>query len=169
MVNYGNGKIYKIEDLAGEMCYIGSTTKDYLSKRMVQHRAMYKHWLKEEGVSNYSVFRIFEKYGVNGCRIVLVELCPCDSRDELLKREVHYVRASDCVNKYIPSRTNKQYVKDKEEKIRIHKKQYNGSHAEDKKIKAICICGSTFRKTDTNRHERTTKHINYLANQAIDI
>ena len=69
MVNYGNGKIYKIEDLAGEMCYIGSTTNDYLSKRMVEHRAMYKRWQTVKGGKNFSVFRIFEKYGVDGCRI----------------------------------------------------------------------------------------------------
>ena len=49
MVNYGNGKIYKIEPICdhdeGEV-YIGSTTKDYLSQRMDTHRADYKSWLK---------------------------------------------------------------------------------------------------------------------------
>ncbi len=50
MVNYNNGKIYMIEDLAGEMVYVGSTTKDFLSKRMVEHRAMYKRWQTIEGV-----------------------------------------------------------------------------------------------------------------------
>ena len=36
MVNYNNGKIYKIEPLNGEEgdIYIGSTTKEYLSQRM---------------------------------------------------------------------------------------------------------------------------------------
>ncbi len=44
MVNYQNGKIYKIQDIGGNMCYIGSTTKDFLSKRMVEHRSAYKNW-----------------------------------------------------------------------------------------------------------------------------
>ena len=44
MVNYNNGKIYKIEDLSGEICYIGSTTKERLCQRMVNHRAKYIHW-----------------------------------------------------------------------------------------------------------------------------
>ena len=83
MVNYQNGKIYKIENLGGDMCYIGSTTKDYLSKRMVEHRSAYKQWLKQAGGRNVSVFGIFEKYGVDNCRIVLVELCPCNSKDEI--------------------------------------------------------------------------------------
>ena len=113
MVNYQNGKIYKIEDLAGAMCYIGSTTKDYLSKRMVEHhRAMYKRWQTVKGGKNFSVFKLFEKYGMDGCRIVLVELCPCDSRDELLKREAHYIRTSDCVNIHVPDRKPQEYYDD---------------------------------------------------------
>ena len=65
MVNYNNGKIYKIENLGGNMCYIGSTTKDYLSKRMVQHRSLYKRWKDGKCVSNISVFKMFEKYGLD--------------------------------------------------------------------------------------------------------
>ena len=79
MVNYQNGKIYKIEDTGGNMCYIGSTTKDYLSKRMVQHRACYNLWKKDPTATRYSVFSIFEEYGIDNCRIVLVELCPCNT------------------------------------------------------------------------------------------
>ena len=105
MVNYNNGKIYKIEDLAGEMCYIGSTTKDYLSKRMVQHRSLYKRWKDGKCVSNISVFKMFEKYGLDQCRIVLIELVPCDKKDELLKREAHYIRTLYYIHMYISIRT----------------------------------------------------------------
>ena len=59
MLNYQNGKIYRIEDLAGEMCYIGSTTKDYLSKRMSTHRSNYKSFLNG-GYHKITVFEIFE-------------------------------------------------------------------------------------------------------------
>ena len=44
MVNYNNGKIYKIEDLNGEMCYYGLTTKERLCKRMTEHKRAYKCW-----------------------------------------------------------------------------------------------------------------------------
>ena len=44
MVNYGNSKIYKIWSPNGDNIYIGSTTKKYLSQRMVEHRCDYnKH------------------------------------------------------------------------------------------------------------------------------
>ena len=42
MVNYNNSKVYKIWSHAGDKIYIGSTTKDYLSKRMTDHRSAYK-------------------------------------------------------------------------------------------------------------------------------
>ena len=41
MVNYSNGKIYKIESDLGDLIYIGSTTKYYLSQRMERHRFDY--------------------------------------------------------------------------------------------------------------------------------
>ena len=44
MVNYNNGKIYKIENNIDDMIYIGSTTKQYLSQRMDKHRSSYKRW-----------------------------------------------------------------------------------------------------------------------------
>ena len=99
MVNYQNGKIYKIEDVGGNMCYIGSTTKDFLSKRMSEHRSKYRYWQLDHTKTKYSVFDIFEAYGIENCRIVLVELCACDTKDELIKSEAHYIRTMNCVNK----------------------------------------------------------------------
>ena len=49
--NYNKGKIYKIEPICdhdeGDI-YIGSTTKDYLSQRMVFHKGDYIKWKKRE-------------------------------------------------------------------------------------------------------------------------
>ena len=45
MVNYQNGKIYKIESHQGDKIYIGSTTKQYSSQRLVAHRDDYTYWL----------------------------------------------------------------------------------------------------------------------------
>ena len=190
MVNYNNGKIYKIEDLGGEMCYIGSTTKDYLSKRMVAHRSNYKHF-KTTGAKNVTVFQIFDKYGIDNCRIVLIELCPCDTKDELLKREAYYMKLFPCVNTHIPIKSqntkkeyeqdyhtehkeernqkSRQYNSDHKEQIRTYKLEYNKMRVEITKQKVACICGSTFRKLDTNRHEQSIKHINYIANQLTDV
>ena len=43
---YSNGKIYKITNNINNECYIGSTITD-LNKRMAEHIAHYKLWLKD--------------------------------------------------------------------------------------------------------------------------
>ncbi len=123
MVNYQNGKIYKIEDVGGNMCYIGSTTKDFLSKRMAEHRGAYNRW-KNQSCNQTMVYGIFDKYDIDNCRIVLIELYPCDTKDQLTSREAHFIRTLECVNKYIPGRTNNEYVEDNKEHILEYRKQY---------------------------------------------
>ena len=39
---YQNGKIYKIEDVCGNISYVGSTTKELLCHRMADHRAKFE-------------------------------------------------------------------------------------------------------------------------------
>ena len=48
MVNYDNGKIYKIKSNQTNKIYVGSTTKTYLSQRMDQHRSAVKVILQEK-------------------------------------------------------------------------------------------------------------------------
>ena len=130
---------------------------------------------KKTGAKNVTVFQLFDKYGIDNCRIVLVELCPCDTKDELLKREAYHINEMECVNKCRPCITKqekadyrKQYMSDHKEEIKKYKREYNiknNKHA----IKNICACGSTYNKQKLSRHEKTTKHINYLTNQPIDV
>ena len=123
MVNYNEGKIYKIESTLGNMVYYGSTTKKRLCDRMTTHRGDYNKWLK--GKSNLvMVYNLFEEYGLENCKIILVENCPCESRDELHAREAHYIRNFECVNKCIPNRTNKEYYEDNKVKIAEKAKVY---------------------------------------------
>ena len=134
MVNYQNGKIYKIEDVGGNMCYIGSTTKDFLSKRMAEHRTVYTCY-KNGKANNFTVFNIFDKYGVENCRIVLIELFPCDTKDELTGRESHYIRTVECVNKMIPDRTRAEYGKKRYEENKDALLAYKKSITKNTKTK----------------------------------
>lgn len=132
MVNYGNGKIYKIEpivDFEEGYIYIGSTTKQYLSQRLDTHRSEYKRF-KDGKCKLVKVYEIFDKYGgVENCKIILLENVNCNSRDELLAREAYYIRNLDCVNKNIPGRSTYQYYEDNKEKY----KQYY----QDNKVKKL--------------------------------
>ena len=193
MVNYNNGKIYKIEALNrddGDI-YIGSTTKQYLSQRMDTHRSNYKHWLNSNKTSELTTsFKLFEKYGIDNCVIILLELASVNSKDELLQREAFYIKNLECINKCIPIVNNedvkkrkKEYYKNnsvyfneqsvkyynekRDEILKSTKEYYNKNKEkiiENKKNdeKTTCECGSIFRKCDKSQHLKTKKHLKYL-------
>jgi hypothetical protein len=123
MVNYANGKVYKIESPLGDKIYIGSTTKTQLSMRMSKHRADYKNW-KNGKYNMVTSYLIFEKYGVENCKIVLLENYPCESKDQLSAREAHFIRTLECVNKVVPLRTKAEYYVDNREAITEKHKAY---------------------------------------------
>jgi len=166
--NYNNGKVYKIESHLGDKVYYGSTTKKLLSQRMTKHRGDYKGWLKGK-CHLVTSYYLFEEYGLENCKIILVESCPCETKDELKARESYYIRNFDCVNKYIPGRTNKEYRTDNKSKKAEHDRQYYEDNkskiSEQRKIKTTCECGSICRKAEKSRHERTIKHINFINSQ----
>jgi hypothetical protein len=56
---------------------------------------------------------------------------------------------------------NKEIIKEKDKEYRKNNKE---KIAEKKKETYDCECGSTFRKDDKSRHERTIKHQNYIKN-----
>jgi len=79
MVNYKNGKIYKIVNDVNDKFYIGSTAQKYLSSRMATHRQKHSKCMsKNLGVD------------LKECSIILIENYPCKDNDELLKKEREY-------------------------------------------------------------------------------
>ena len=120
--NFNNGKIYKIEYIYSnddEAIYIGSTTKKYLSQRMTAHRAAYKRYNKTS-IGFMSSFIMFNKYGVNNCKISLLENVISSNSDELKIHECKYIKLLNCVNIH--------YNEDK------HKKDVLIQYNEDKHI-----------------------------------
>jgi len=159
MSKYINGKIYKIESMnenqeEGDI-YIGSSSRPYLCQRMGNHRADYRKWKKGTVTSYMTSFILFDKYGVDNCKITLLENFPCDSKDELLSREAFYIRKLKCVNKQIPLRTKKEWRMDNIEDVKKYFLMRNG-------IKVNCLCGSVHGVTKTFRHVRIQKHLKFL-------
>ena len=111
MVNYQNGKIYKLVCNSTGLVYFGSTCENTLARRLAGHTKDYKRGIK------ISSTKIIENgnYG-----IFLVETYPCNSKDELNMRERFYIENNDCVNKLIPIRT--------EEEKKLYEKEYNAKH-----------------------------------------
>ena len=119
---YEKGKIYKITDLGYNKMYIGSTC-EILSKRMARHRAGYNYKRKNEKKNCASV-RLFDEFGIDNCKIELVENYPCSSKEELFKREGFYIQSNDCLNKLIMGRTKKDWYEDNKEYVYKNTKQW---------------------------------------------
>ena len=86
MNRYENGKNYKITDVGYNKCYIGSTCES-LSKRMERHRTQYKEYIKGRMKKKTTAIDIFNELGIENCTIELIENYPCQSKEELFKRE----------------------------------------------------------------------------------
>jgi len=195
MVNYENGKIYKIESISCEgKVYVGSTTKEYLSQRMDYHRYDYIRWKNGKKQHKLYSFVLFDMYGLKNCKITLLEIFPCKTSDELHAKEGEYIRMLDCVNKNVAGRTKKEsqknyynnhksdenfiqnrkeyrakYVIDNHETIIEKKREFNQLHIEEinKKagIKFNCECGSCCRIGEKARHYKSKKHQDYFKTQ----
>ncbi len=170
---YINAKIYKIIDLDEQMIYIGSTIQ-MLCKRFASHIYLYKN-----KINNLSSFEIFDKYGIENCKILLIENYPCNSREELCKKEGEYIKKIECVNKRVAGRTFDKYYEDnkkeiikkmknhydenKEEIIKKRKNHYKENKEEINKIRLskICCpkCNNITSKTNIKRHQKSKKCI----------
>ena len=182
MTNYSNGKIYKI--VGGDECYIGSTTKARLCQRMTAHRSDYFKWKIGER-SFVASYHLFDKYGIENCVIELVELYPCNSKDELNAREGMYIKSETCVNRNIAGRSIQTYYQDNKEKLQDYRKQYYEQNKETvqavqrtystkyrelnkdailqkSKLKYTCECGSHIRIRDKSHHNKTQKHTAFI-------
>ena len=139
MVNYQNGKIYKITNSNTNDIYVGSTTDD-LSKRLHQHKIA-TAFCSSKNILNG-----------NDVKIELIALYPCNSKEELTLEEAKYIRELECVNINIPHRSvkernskyyqdnkeeitkkNKIYVENNLEKTKQYRQEYRDNHKEEAK------------------------------------
>lgn len=98
MCDYTLGKIYRVCDKKRKMIYFGSTCKKSLDERFEQHKFNYLTW-KQNGKRYYTLFEIFDDYGVDNCIIELIEDYPCNSLQELVAKEDLYIQSLNCVNR----------------------------------------------------------------------
>lgn len=115
MVNYGNGKIYRIVcNITGKQ-YIGATTIA-LCSRLSQHKKLFygkKNSLSREVIEggDYAIY--------------LIEDYPCERKEQLLARERYYIDTFDCVNKKVPLRTKQEWYNDNREDVIKKQTEWN--------------------------------------------
>jgi len=170
--DYSNGKIYFIQDRLTEEIYFGSTTRS-LKIRLQNHEAAYQQYLK----GNYKYNSVYDILKNGNYYIALIEYFPCDTKEELHKREGEYQKYSPCVNKYIAGRDKKErevryYQKNKQKIIDYAKDRYRRKSEEIKEYqrqryqkvkwkyleKVTCNCGCQVSRKQLNYHLQTKKH-----------
>lgn len=127
--------VYSITSMKGNKVYIGSTVSN-----ITQRKASHIH-RSHNCTSNI----LFDEYGSENCIFTVLEECTLEQRFE---RERFYIENTpDAVNKYIPSRTKKEYGLEwrKNNKQQCNnkslewynknKEEYNRKRREDRKAK----------------------------------
>ena len=167
MVNYKQGKIYKIECNVTGLIYIGSTCKKKLSQRMSEYRSNYKKYLNGKK-KYYSVFKVMEN---KDYVIILIEDFPCNSKDQLFARERYYTNEIECVNIYKNQGRclelgKKEYDKERKKEYRdknvdkIKEKRDGNKNKLNEKF--TCSCGGKYIHCNRSRHFKTKIHLKYL-------
>lgn len=108
-MNLQLGKIYKVMNIDTGEVYFGSTCERLLCNRMSKYRASKRRFNNVMG-------------DISKCKIYLVENYPCETKEELLRRERFYIENFPCKNKNIPSRTKAEYYKQNREKMLLKAK-----------------------------------------------
>ena len=142
MVNYGNGKIYKIVDFSNKNFYVGSTAQPKLCSRLGEHVSKFNCYMRGTNPKYCASMEILinENY-----KIFLLEIYPCNSKEELNMKEQEHIdklRCDSLVNKqdaYVSKEDmlikQKKYREDNKEEIKIKKQIYNQEHKEEIKIR----------------------------------
>jgi hypothetical protein len=189
MSNYQNGKIYKIVCNITNEIYVGSTISS-LSERLRHHISEYKYYINNK--QNFvSSFVIIER---GNYKIVLLENCPCETKEQLLIRERYYFDTLNCINKMRPIITTKEqceykqdyykqyyienrdeikeqhkqyYIENKKEIAKKHK-QYGIENREKLTELFDCECGGKYQKQNKALHFKSKRHQNYLQQLSIN-
>ncbi len=117
-----------------------------LNGRMMAPLIMFKKNNKSNYVTSFELLRY------DDCYIELLEDYPCNSNNELQRREGQLIRETEkVINKYVAGRTDAEYKFDNRDKI-------------CKKIQ--CECGGHHLYNHTARHLKTNKHKKYINEQS---
>ena len=165
-MEYTNGKIYQILNNVNDEVYVGSTTQP-LGKRL------YKHQHGSKNRDNL-INKLIREIGEDSIYIELIEIYPCNSREELRAREGYYIRERGTLNNLIAGRTPQEWVEDNKDKIKEYKHNYYKHNMEQEHIRRkheniTCdVCGCQGLRTNLARHQKSQKcksHVKPIENE----
>lgn len=180
MPAYSKGKIYTIRYRGDDsLVYVGSTIQS-LAARMGGHRQDCNKQCK----NSLLYMKMRETNDMDNWSIELFELYPCNSKEELLKREGEVIREISSLNKQIAGRKKEQWREENRKQLLEKKKQYYENNKDiilDKQkafyeenkdkiklkryVKVQCECGGHYSNWNKIRHLKSPKHQNYINGQ----
>ena len=122
MPNYQESKIYKLVCLNTGMIYVGSTTQP-LCKRLAGHKAKTNRARSKKIIEG------------NNYIILLIELFPCNSVEELCAREYEVIQNTTCINRKLLT----------QEERKAYQAKWRAEHPDYHKN--FCIANPTYKKT----------------------
>jgi hypothetical protein len=134
MEKYQKGKVYAIICNKTGRRYVGSTCEPTLARRLAQHVQGFKCWLKNDKgfLTSFDIIKDENYY------IILLELYPCNSRDELRMCEQKHIDLNECINKQKAYQSKeklqeyrKKYIEQHRDEIREKQKQYNEQNRDE--------------------------------------
>jgi len=180
------GRIYKIIASEGNEVYVGSTFNT-IRDRFQQHKNDFK-----KGKNDISVYDMFEKYGFDGCKMILIKEYEVEDRKHLEVYETLWIKKMNAINKVQPfgnkikelrkqyfkkyskmyreenkellSKKSKLYREENKERKRETNRIYREKNKEKISEKIECECGSRVRRGGLATHKKTAKHIKFSEN-----
>lgn len=126
MPNYQDAKIYTIRCRTDDtLIYVGSTTQP-LYKRWGGHKVISRN----EKCKNILIYTKINNDWDNWY-IELYETCPCNSSEELRRREGQVIRLIGTLNSRIAGRTMKEYYQNHRQELVEKMKEYNKNHKQE--------------------------------------
>ena len=117
---YTNGKIYRIWNMMNDRFYVGSTIQP-LHKRMIGHRC----GAGKPQCSKVKLYTDMNTLGYEHFKIELIEYYPCNSRDELTRREGEIIRElKPELNMQIAGRTSKEWFIENKDILKEKQREY---------------------------------------------
>jgi hypothetical protein len=124
MPDYSKGVIYMLEPTIeydkGDI-YYGSTTQP-LYKRLFQHKSSFNC---DRPCRPCKSILLFQKYGLESVKIILIKKFPCDDKKKLEAEEATYIRNNKCVNGLIPNRSLQEWHEDNKPTIKEYQKEWH--------------------------------------------
>ena len=128
---YHHSKIYRIVAITADgviqpKIYIGSSVQKYLSRRLAQHRDTHRLWRIGTLHKKCKSIDIFEEYGIDNCKIQLICDYKCENKEQLQKRELEIIKATEgCINNHtsVYEKTEEGNA-ERQQKLQSYKKAY---------------------------------------------